>query len=121
MFGISFLVFAGLAGLILFGAMPLIGVDPNSGVNPRDEPVRAVAFILCVLVFVSVLITLSCVAAAWVAMKRFARSEVRSEYLRFMWLPKTKALNVRVFDALFKSTDGSVASSNKSLERTRER
>ena len=120
MVAVSCLVFIGLAFLTVFWAMPLIGIDPNSGVNPREQPMRAAALILSALVYFSVLIILSCAVASWVAMKRFARSEVRSEYLRLMWLPKAASLNARIFDALFRPTDGAGESSNKSLERTRE-
>ena len=106
---------------IVWGVLPLLGISPDVSVSPRAEPGRAAGFILLALVLVTACFAFGAALASWVALRRFSREEVRSEFLWLMWLPKTSALNGRLFDALFPASGESSQPSNTSLERTRER
>ena len=110
-----------LVGLV-FGVLPMLGIGPDFGINPRDKPVRTAAFVFLGVAVLFVACLLGAAVASWVALRRFSREEVRSEFIWMMWRSGAASrLCGRVFDALFPEEGNAHGSPNTSLERTRER
>ena len=109
-----------LVGLV-FGVLPMLCISPYCGISPRDEPVRTAAFVFLGAAVLFLACLLGAAIASWVALRRFSREEVRSEFIWLVWRSGASRLCGRVFDALFPEEGNAHGSPNTSLERTRER
>jgi hypothetical protein len=94
-------VMAGIFISIVWAMSAGIGLDPSAGYDPRTEPVQAAMLILGALMLVALAGYVGALAAAWVALKRYTRAEVESEFCWLVWLPGTTSLNQRVFRHIF--------------------
>ena len=67
--------------LVLWYLMPIAGIDPGSGVNPRERPFAALAMGLIVLVVV-VTVFYAAMAAVLLVISRFvSRSELKAHFV----------------------------------------
>jgi len=97
-------LFACLASAALVSyqvVFPALGIDPNEGILPLEQPIKAAILITSVLFAALVVCYGGAILGAWIAKRHFPLSKIESQFLLLLWLPGTRTANTRLFRSLF--------------------
>ena len=86
---------------VVWGVLPIFGIEPSYGVNPRTEPVQTVVFLAASVALIFAAFTLGAVLAGWTAAQLFSRAEAESEFLWLMSFTGKSRLGRPLFRLFF--------------------
>lgn len=88
--------------LLLWYLMPIVGIDPSSGVNPRERPFAALAMCVMVLVVVLPVFYVALTVALLVISPLVSRRELRTHFVQQLGPGKMLgAFHKWLFDRIF--------------------
>jgi hypothetical protein len=101
MFVVGGIAPAAALAFTIWGIFPLIGIDPNGGISPSAEPIRFMWIALSFCLALILDFVLFAVLAAWLALHKFARDDVESEFCWLLSFGRFTAPGRRLFSLLF--------------------